>query len=66
MRSFKTTASPKLLILLFLAIIPALSIALASPFWLGDGVKTHAAPAHPKSSTAQSPPQAYSSIACGL
>ncbi len=46
MRSFKTTASPKLLILLFLAIIPALSIALAAAVWLGDETKTHAAPAH--------------------
>ena len=43
--SFRNTSSPKLLVFLFLAIILAIAIALASPIWLGDETKTHAAPA---------------------
>ena len=46
MRLLRNTASPKILVFLFLAIIPSLAIALASPVWLGDSIKTHAAPAH--------------------
>ena len=44
MRSLRNAASHKLLVFLFLAIIPALAIALTSPFWFGDGAKTRAAP----------------------
>ena len=54
MRSFQNTTSVNLLTLLFLAIILALAIALASPVWLGTGGKTHAAPA--KSVTQQGIP----------
>ena len=54
MRSFQNTTSFNLLTLLFLAIILALAIALASPVWLGTGGKTHAAPA--KSVTQQGIP----------
>ena len=44
MHMLRNTAAPKLLVLLFLAIIPAIAIALASPAWLGHDTKTHAAP----------------------
>ena len=43
--SFRNTSSPKLLVFLFLAIIPAIAIALASPVGLGHETKTYAAPA---------------------
>ena len=44
-RSFSHITIPKLLVFFFLAIIPTLAVALASPIWLGDDTKTHAAPA---------------------
>ena len=43
MRSLRNAASHNVLAFLFLGVL-ALAIVLTSPFWLGDGTKTHAAP----------------------
>ena len=64
MRSLRNAASHKLLVFLFLAIIPAIAIALASPVWLGHETKTHAAPA--QSVTQQGAPALPPAISQGV
>ncbi len=64
MRSLRNAASHKLLVFLFLAIIPAIAIALASPVWLGHETKTHAAPAQSVTQQGAPPAPALPRRAC--
>ena len=64
MRPLQNAASRKLFVLSFLAIISALAIAMASPLWLGDNTKTHAAPT--QSVTQQGAPALPPAISQGV
>ena len=63
-RSFWTTNGTKLLLFLLIATIPALAIVLASPVWLGDDARTHAAPT--QSMTQQGAPTLPPTISQGV